>query len=191
MTDLYIPTKPADSTPRPPEPFKPVDLWEQYLIGITGPIAPTDRIAPASPTAPAGRVALASSIAPTVSPPRMLATAPALPRPATKPWYRTPLCTLGIHRGQWDFVAEGDCTQARTCVRCAATHTRTKHRHQWQYIGKGSCKQHRACVRCQDNRGQRTHHEEWGETYTLSSSRDAHRCLRCAHVEDWSSDYDD
>ncbi len=167
MTDLYIPTKPADSTPRPPEPFKPVDLWEQYLIGITGPIAPT------------------------VSPPRMLATAPALPRPATKPWYRKPLCTLGIHRGQWDFVAEGDCTQARTCVRCAATHTRTKHRHQWQYIGKGSCKQHRACVRCQDNRGQRTHHEEWGETYTLSSSRDAHRCLRCAHVEDWSSDYDD
>ena len=167
MTDLYTPTKPADSTPRATGPFAPMDLWEQYLIGLTGPIAPA---------------ALS---------PRTLAKAPAPPQPGSKPWYRTPLCTLGIHRGQWAFVAKGDCTQTRTCERCAATHTRTKHRHEWQYIRKGSCLQNRACVRCEAVRGQRTHHEEWGETYEVSSNRDAHRCLRCGHVDTWSTDCGD
>ena len=181
MTDLYTPTKPADGNSRTNDTLEPMDLWEQYLIGITGPIASTDRIAPAS------------SVAPTLLPPGLLATAtaPTLPRPASKPWYRKPLCHLGIHRGQWAFVADGDCTQTRTCERCAATHTRTKHRHQWQYVRAGSCKQNRACVRCEAVRNQRTHHEEWGEVYTVSSSRDAHRCLRCGHENTWSTDCGD
>ena len=111
--------------------------------------------------------------------------------PTKKPWYRSLRCSLGIHRGQWDFVIEGDCTQTRTCGRCDVTHTRTKHRHQWQYIREGSCSQNRACVRCEAVRSERTKHEEWGDTYHVSSDEDAHRCKRCGEVVTWDTGYDD
>ena len=124
--------------------------------------------------------------------PALRATADvAMAASVSRPWYRKPLCSLGIHRGPWGFVADGECTQTRTCERCETTHTRTKHRHQWHYRRAGSCKQDRACIRCGLVRSERTKHEEWGKSYEVSSERDGHRCERCGEVETWSTASDD
>ena len=56
-------------------------------------------------------------------------------------WQKTPksgvmvnFCLLRIHKGQWAYVAEGKCTQARECVRCESVHVRTMHQPLWRYI---------------------------------------------------------
>ena len=106
-------------------------------------------------------------------------------------WYRTPLCSLGIHSGEGTYVAEGDCTQAKTRERCGVTHTRTKHRLQWQYIRDASCWQNRVCARCEDVSDTRTKHEKWGEWYSLNAvvrgDDVAQRCERCADVRTGAS----
>ena len=108
-----------------------------------------------------------------------------------KPWPMAVLCRLGMHQGQWAFVAEGRCTQGRECGRCGSVHVRTKHQRQWRYIRDRACRQVRSCGRCNAPNGERTRHE-WGATYDVEarwwqSDKRAHRCLRCGAVEEWST----
>jgi len=107
-----------------------------------------------------------------------------------KPWLMAALCRLGMHEGQWAYVAEGNCTQGRKCGRCGYIHVRTKHQREWRYIREGTCEQVRSCGRCNAANGERTSHE-WGETWEpetrwWQSSKGAHRCLRCGEVEEWT-----
>ena len=104
-----------------------------------------------------------------------------------KPWLMTVLCRLGIHRGPWSYLAEGDCTQGRECGRCGAVHVHTKHYRGWQYKREGSCSQIRVCTRCADVNKYRTKHEAWGDTYSIDSDTDAHECVRCGRVLTWST----
>ncbi len=102
-------------------------------------------------------------------------------------WYATVLCRVGIHRGQWEYVAEGQCTQIRICGRCGATKARTKHQRTWRYVKGGACEQVRICKRCEAVTGDRTKHEEWGASYTVGRNTDAHRCKRCGVVQTWDT----
>ncbi len=113
--------------------------------------------------------------------------------PTEKPWYRSLRCSLGIHRGQWDYVIEGDCTQTRTCGRCGVTHTRTKHQREWRYVSSGRCEQVQHCTRCESVSGDRIEHVEhvWSDSWEPKTrwwqgDKEAHRCLRCGVVEEWT-----
>ena len=102
------------------------------------------------------------------------------------PWYAAMLCRLGIHRGEWRYQRERDCTQWQVCERCGKTRVRTKHQNEWLYVRNGSCKQVKICRRCEAITGQRMRHV-WGETYSVNWSTDAHRCMRCGEVEKWDT----
>lgn len=108
-----------------------------------------------------------------------------------KRWARTALCVMDLHGGTWTFLTEGACNQNKTCDRCETLSTRTKHDHLWQYTHVGSCAQLKECVRCSQAYEKRTKHEGWGETYTIDSDTDAHRCTRCGEVDTWSTDTGD
>ncbi len=110
---------------------------------------------------------------------------------ARVPWYVKVLCRVGIHRGRWEYVAEGHCTQMRECLPCGATKVRTRHKREWRYTGESTCKQARVCGRCDASDKNRTRHEKWGKSYSVGQDTDAHRCERCGVVETWdtSSDY--
>lgn len=103
------------------------------------------------------------------------------------PWYAAALCRVGIHAGQWEYLAEGQCTQMRVCPRCGATKVRTKHQREWRYVSDGKCEQVRTCKRCEAASGYRTRHEKWSEPWDAGRDRAAHRCLRCGVVETWST----
>ena len=107
-----------------------------------------------------------------------------------KPWLMAVVCRLGMHEGQWAFVAESNCTQGRECGRCGSVHVRTKHWRVWHYIRERTCEQVRSCVRCNAANGERTSHvwsESWEpETRWWQSDKGAHRCLRCGVVEEWT-----
>ena len=141
------------------------------------------------------------------------------PRPGIKgrmPWYSAALCGVGMHRGQWIYMAHGLCTQIRECERCGAIRVRTKHQREWRYTrnrqnrpvgstgagidirrqGKAvksaaTCDQVRICGRCDAVTGNRIKHEKWSAEWDTGSDTRAHRCLRCGVVESWSvADYD-
>ena len=119
---------------------------------------------------------------------------PEHPPPSIKrhvPWYLAVLCRVGIHSGQWEYVAAGHCSQTRTCDRCGVTKVRTKHRRHWKYVGERTCEQIRICKRCDALSGNRTRHEDWSESWDVGGDRSAHRCLRCGHVDTWSTDCGD
>jgi ribosomal protein L40E len=103
------------------------------------------------------------------------------------PWYAAVLCRVAIHRGQWEYLAEGHCAQTRTCERCGTTKVRTKHQREWQYDRAVSCQQTRICRRCNALSGTRTRHEQWSESWNAGRDESAHRCLRCGIVETWST----
>ena len=100
------------------------------------------------------------------------------------------LCLLGIHKGSWVYVAEGNCLQGRECGRCGSAHVRTKHQGEWRYIRERACQQVHRCGRCNDVDGKTVKHE-WGEAYDIKArwwqgSKEGHRCLRCGNVEEWT-----
>ncbi len=101
-----------------------------------------------------------------------------------KPWLMSVLCRSAIHKGQWAFVVEGNCTQGRECGRCGSVHARTKHERLWVYTSEGSCLQVKNCLRCNISEGEGTNHQSWSG---ISGSRE--RCDRCGIVRDIS--YDD
>ena len=112
-----------------------------------------------------------------------------------KPWLRAVLCRLGMHHGQWAFVAEGNCAQGRECGRCGSVHVRARHRREWCYLRESTCEQVRKCGRCSDANSERTSHE-WGEDYDIETrwwqgSKEGHRCLRCGAEEEWHVDCGD
>jgi hypothetical protein len=101
------------------------------------------------------------------------------------PWYAAVLCRVAIHRGQWEYLAEGHCAQTRTCERCGTTKVRTKHQREWRSVGVRNCDQVLTCGRCGTFRGQRTRHEAWesgGDVISGEGER-ARQCLRCGVVE--------
>ena len=107
-----------------------------------------------------------------------------------KPWPMAVLCRLGMHQGQWAFVAEGRCTQGRECGRYGSVPVRTEHQREWRYVRARSCGMARECIRCHttDKHGVR---HEWGKTYVVArrwwgGDKEAHRCLRCGEVEEWT-----
>ena len=107
-----------------------------------------------------------------------------------KPWLMAALCRFGMHEGQWAYVAEGKCTQARECGRCGSVHVRASHQREWRYLRESTCEQVRSCGRCSDANGERTSHK-WGEDYDIETrwwqgSREGHRCLRCGAEEEWN-----
>ena len=104
-----------------------------------------------------------------------------------KPWLMEVLCRLGMHGGQWAYVAEGNCSQGRECGRCGSVHLCAKHRREWGYKLEGSCLQIHFCARCADVNKRRTQHEKWGPTYSVDSETDAHNCIRCGEVNSWST----
>ena len=94
------------------------------------------------------------------------------------------MCRVGLHRGDWGYVAEGECGQMRECRGCASIHSRTKHKREWVYGRANSCFQVKNCMRCDFSEGRRTRHASWSD---MSGSRE--RCDRCGEVRDVS--YDD
>ena len=108
-----------------------------------------------------------------------------------KPWLKAVLCRLGMHAGQWAYVAKGNCTQGQECGRCGSVHVRTKHQREWRYMRERHCEQVWSCRRCNAANGERTLHS-WGESWEPETSwwqndKEAHRCLRCRVVEEWST----
>ena len=94
------------------------------------------------------------------------------------------MCRIGLHRGDWGYVAEGKCSQMRECRGCESIHARTKHKREWVYTRAGACSQVKRCLRCNIAEGHRSHHPSWSN---MSDSRE--RCDRCGEVRDVS--YDD
>ena len=94
------------------------------------------------------------------------------------------MCRVGLHRGDWNYVTEGKCSQMRECRGCESIHERTKHKREWVYTRAGSCSQVKRCLRCNISEGHRSHHPSWSN---ISGSRE--RCDRCSEVRDVS--YDD
>lgn len=98
-----------------------------------------------------------------------------------KPWLMAGLCRLGLHQGQWAFVAQGNCTQGRECGRCGSVHVRTKHQREWRYTSQSTCEQERTC-RCNALSSYRTKHQpEW---WYVSDGRceQVRSCTRCEAV---------
>ena len=107
-----------------------------------------------------------------------------------EPWLMAVVCRVGIHRGLWEYAAKRDCTQGRECARCGCVSVRSRHHREWQYLQDRSCLQIRNCERCNVPNGERTRHE-WSESWEIDpgrwgSDREAHRCLRCGEVEEWT-----
>ena len=65
-----------------------------------------------------------------------------------KPWLMAVLCRLGMHEGPWAFVAEGNCTQGRECVRCGSVHARTRHEKWGASYSVGQDREAHQCERC-------------------------------------------
>ena len=110
----------------------------------------------------------------------------------SKSWLMAVLWRLGMHEGQWVYVAESSCTQGLECGRCGSVNVRTKHEREWRYISERTCEQARSCRRCNAANGERTLHRwsvSWEpETRWWQSDKGAHRCLRCGVVEEWTGD---
>jgi len=102
-------------------------------------------------------------------------------------WYKAVLCRLGIHEGPWRYLAEGHCSQTRTCERCETTKVRTTHQREWRYTWQCTwnltCDQVKICRQCNATTGYRTRHK-WGESWYVGSLG-AHQCLRCEVLETW------
>jgi hypothetical protein len=101
------------------------------------------------------------------------------------PWYLEMLCRIRCHRGQWSYLAEGDCKQMRVCQRCGKADMRIRHQRQWHYVREGDCFQDKTCLRCAETNNHRTRHV-WGTTYSTGWSQEAHQCERCGKVEEWT-----
>jgi len=98
-------------------------------------------------------------------------------------WYKAVLCRLGIHEGPWRYLAEGHCSQTRTCERCETTKVRTTHQREWRYDWERICLQTRICTRCNAPSWTRTEHpwSEWQE-YAMGFRQRRH-CARCSEEE--------
>ena len=109
---------------------------------------------------------------------------------AGAPWYKAIFCRVGLHKGPWEYAAEGHCTQTRECSRCGAIKARTKHQCEWRYVSDGRCEQVRPCTWCEVVSGNRIEHS-WSESWQEESrwwdgEKRAHRCTRCGDIERWT-----
>ena len=103
------------------------------------------------------------------------------------PWYGAILCRLGVHQGEWRYVAAGQCGQTLECGRCEVTKVRTRHQREWRYVGDRACEQVRICQQCSVVSGHRTRHEAWSKSWSAGRNTEAHRCNRCGVVETWDT----
>ena len=100
------------------------------------------------------------------------------------------MCRVKFHWEPWVYPHEGSCVQLRTCERCDIVDTRFRHKTEWGYTATDKCLQVRTCTRCISSDKNRTRHEKWSDSYSINSDTDAHKCLRCGHVERWSTAYE-
>ena len=104
-----------------------------------------------------------------------------------EPWLMAVVCRVGIHKGLWEYAAEGDCTQGRECARCGCVSVRSRHQREWRFVRDRACQQIRNCERCNVPNGDRTRHENWSKSWDVEgTSKMAHRCLRCEEVVEWT-----
>jgi hypothetical protein len=99
-------------------------------------------------------------------------------------WWLRLLCGMGLHRGEWRYLAEEDCSQMRVCETCGRSGRRVKHQRQWEYVKDESCAQQKTCRRCGDIGPERERHV-WGatESHGLDNVR---WCERCHAEQRWT-----
>jgi hypothetical protein len=99
-------------------------------------------------------------------------------------WYVRLLCNMGLHRGEWKYLAEENCSQMRVCEKCGRVGRRVKHQRQWEYVKEESCAQQKTCRRCGDIGPERERHV-WGatESHGLDNVR---WCERCHAEQRWT-----
>jgi hypothetical protein len=69
-------------------------------------------------------------------------------------------CATGMHAGDWQWLAEGNCGQVRTCARCGNVAKRDNHSvTKWAFTGDAGnpCLMERHCERCLDGETQVQH----------------------------------
>jgi hypothetical protein len=104
-----------------------------------------------------------------------------------KPSSRGLLCRIGIHFGEWKYIAADGCRQFRVCRHCGKVTPRMRHVRQWEYVRERRCEQVKVCARCREPGRSRTSHQ-WGPSYqsgTWYSREQTHECYRCGKTETW------
>jgi hypothetical protein len=69
-------------------------------------------------------------------------------------------CATGMHAGEWQWVAEGNCGQARTCARCGNVGRRENHNLTAWLPARdpaNPCLMERHCQRCRDGETRMEH----------------------------------
>lgn len=89
-------------------------------------------------------------------------------------------CLIGLHEGEWRAASPTVCTYTRTCVRCAAKHSKVEHPWgDWRFVAEQSCEQLRSCSRCSMHE-QRILHAHGDATFVSASSCEMQEvCRRC------------
>jgi hypothetical protein len=99
-------------------------------------------------------------------------------------WYLRLLCGIGLHRGEWKYLADENCSQMRVCERCGMAGWRMKHQRQWEYVREESCAQQKTCRRCGDIGRERERHV-WGATES-HGAENVRWCERCHAEQRWT-----
>jgi hypothetical protein len=99
-------------------------------------------------------------------------------------WYVRLLCGMGLHRGEWKYLAEDNCSEMRVCERCGRAGRRVKHQRQWGYVREGSCAQQKTCRRCGDIGKERQRHV-WGAIES-HGAENVRWCERCHAEQRWT-----
>jgi hypothetical protein len=89
-------------------------------------------------------------------------------------------CLIGLHQGEWIAASSTVCTFTRTCVRCAAQHTKVEHPwDDWNFVADTSCDQRRTCGRCAQTEDRVTHSWNTPEYVSATTCEQQQRCARC------------
>lgn len=89
-------------------------------------------------------------------------------------------CLVGLHEGEWQYLADGACEQVRMCERCNTESRRIEHTWgEWYYLADGRCDIARVCHRCDEVEHAVEH--DWGPArYKYSDACEQVRvCHRC------------
>jgi hypothetical protein len=89
-------------------------------------------------------------------------------------------CLIGLHQGEWLAASSTVCTFTRTCVRCAAQHSKIEHPWgDWDFVSDQRCDQRRTCSRCAQAEDRVTHSWNPAQYLKPDSCEQHQRCARC------------
>ncbi len=89
-------------------------------------------------------------------------------------------CMIGMHQGEWEYLADKSCEQKRICTVCETEQTRTEHQMgEWTTDPSQPCTQMSTCERCGTTESEVTHTwDKW--EYVADDSCTAHQvCSQC------------